>query len=145
MTLQEEQQKPELIAGRVSAIAEEYFRDWVQSHNRLIHSKRTFLDRIKERSGKNRLVPITDRAMEALDAVPPLPGCPYVLYDQETGTYRKTLRSQWQRARKRARYSWIIPKHLRPAFATDLSERGLESHMIQDLLGHSSVSVTERF
>ncbi len=35
--------------------------------------------------------------------------------------------------------------HLRPTFATDLSERGLESHMMQDLLGHSTVAVTERF
>ena len=47
MTLREDQQKPELIAGRVSAIADEYFRDWVQSHNRSIHSNRTFLDRFK--------------------------------------------------------------------------------------------------
>ncbi len=109
-----------------------------RDHREILLTKRT-------KSGKHRLVPITDRAMEALDAVPPIPGCLYVFYDPETGTRWKTLRSQWQWARKRAGYTWLTPKHLRPAFATDLSERGLESHMIQDLLGHSSVSVTERF
>ena len=35
----------------------------------------------RTKTGRNQLAPITDRAMEALDAVPPLPGCPYVFYD----------------------------------------------------------------
>jgi integrase len=83
--------------------------------------------------------------MQALDPIPPLPGCPYVFYDPSTGTRWKTARSQWERARKAAGYPWLTPKHLRPAFATDLSERGLETEMVSDLLGHSSVAVTEKF
>jgi len=39
----------------------------------------------------------------------------------------------------------MTPKHLRLAFATDLSERGLETHFVSELLGHSSVKVTEQF
>jgi site-specific recombinase XerD len=114
-------------------------------HWQVDRENREILFAKRTKSGKNRLVPITDRAVEALDVVPPLPGCPYVFYDPETGTRWQTLRSQWLRARERAGYPWLTPKHLRPAFATELSERGLETHMVQDLLGHSSVAVTERF
>ncbi len=31
------------------------------------------------------------------------------------------------------------------AFATDLSDKGLEAHFVSELLGHSSVKVTEQF
>jgi integrase len=109
-----------------------------RDHREILFAKKT-------KSARNRLVPITDRALEALDAIPPLRGCRYVFHDPETGTRWKTLRSQWERARERAGYAWLTPKHLRPTFATDLPERGLETHMIQDLLGHSSAAVTEKF
>ena len=271
-TLEENVGKPELVVGCLSAVADEYFQDWVEIHNRSVHSKKTFLGHLKgwfgqlpirslelrhadkyigrrkeagvmnstinrelaclrhmvewavdrgyadrnpfrrleirkeqeyaplratdelieavfaqlepqvlpvfvliretgarrgevlslkhwqidresreilfakrTKSGNKCLVPITDRAMETLDAVPQLSGCPYVFYEPESGTRWKTLRPQWKRARERAGYPWLTPKHLRPTFATDLSERGLETHMIQDLLGHSTVPVTERF
>ena len=52
----------------------------VDRKNRLIEFTR------RTKSGKSRLVMITDRAMEALDAVPPLTGCPYVFYNPATGT-----------------------------------------------------------
>jgi integrase len=111
----------------------------VDRQNRLIEFTR------KTKSGKSRLVMITDRAMEALDAIPPLPGCPYVFYNPETGTRWSDCRKPWERARKAAGYPWLTPKHLRPALATDLSEKGLETHFVSELLGHSSVTVTERF
>ena len=95
--------------------------------------------------GKSRMVMITDKAMEALDAVPPLPGCPYVFYNPATGTCWRDCRKPWIQARKAAGYPWMTPKHLRPAFATDLSEMGLETRFVSELLGHSSVKVTEEF
>ena len=99
----------------------------------------------RTKSGKSRFVMITDMAMQALDAIPPLPGCPYVFYNPDTGTRWSDCRKPWVKARKEAGYPWITPKHLRPAFATDLSEKGLETHFVSELLGHSSVRVTERF
>jgi len=111
----------------------------VDRENRLIEFTR------RTKSGKSRLVMITDRAMEALEAVPPLPGCPYVFYNPDTGTRWRDCRKPWEKARKAAGYPWLTPKHLRPAFATDLSEKGLETHFVSELLGHSSVKVTEQF
>lgn len=111
----------------------------VDRQNRLIEFTR------RTKSGKSRLVMITDRAMEALEAVPPLPGCPYVFYNPKTGTRWRDCRKPWEKAREAAGYPWLTPKHLRPAFATDLSEKGLETHFVSELLGHSSVKVTEQF
>ena len=111
----------------------------VDRENRLIEFTRT------TKSGKSRLVMITDRALEALDAIPPLPGCPYVFYNPETGTRWRDCRKPWVKARTAAGYPWLTPKHLRPAFAADLSERGLATHFVSELLGHSSVQVTEQF
>jgi len=111
----------------------------VDRKNRIIEFTR------RTKSGKSRLVMITDRAMEAINAIPPLPGCPYVFYNPETGTRWTDCRKPWDMARKAAGYPWMTPKHLRPAFATDLSEMGLETHFVSELLGHSSVAVTEKF
>ena len=111
----------------------------VDRENRLIEFTRT------TKSGKSRLVMITDRALEALDAIPPLPGCPYVFYNSDAGNRWRDCRKPWVYARTAAGYPWLTPKHLRPAFATDLSERGLETHFVSELLGHSSVQVTEQF
>jgi len=99
----------------------------------------------KTKGGKTRKVPITDLAMEALDAIPPLPGCPYVFYNPETRTRWRDCRKPWENAREAAGYSWVTVRHLRPAMATQLSTEGLETHFITELLGHSSVAVTERF
>ncbi len=113
---------------------------WLVDRDRreILFAKRT-------KSSKNRLVPISDKALEALDSIPPLPGCPYVFCDPATRMRWKTARSQWERAREAAGYPWLTPKHLRPAFATDLSERGPEKELVSDLLGHSSVAVTEEY
>jgi integrase len=111
----------------------------VDRENRLIEFTR------KTKSNKSRMVMITEKAMQALDAIPPLPGCPCVFYNPQTGTRWSDCRKPWEKAREAAGYPWLTPRHLRPAFATDLSEKGLETHFVPELLGHSSVSVTERY
>ncbi len=88
---------------------------------------------------------ITNRDLEALDAIPPLPGGPYVFHNPRTGTRWRDCHKPWVEARAAAGYPWSTPKHLRPAFATDLSEKGLETHFVSEVLGYSSVRVTEEF
>jgi len=73
-------------------------------HWQVNRERREILFAKRTKSSKNRLVPISDKAMQALDAIPPLPGCSYVFYDPSTGTRWKTARSQWERAREAAGY-----------------------------------------
>ena len=98
----------------------------------------------RTKNGKNRLVGLTDQALEALDAVPPLPGCPHVFYNPETGTRWYDCRRPWEKAREAAGYPWLRIRDLRPALAIEVSEYGGEMHFLQSVLGHSSVAVTEK-
>lgn len=91
------------------------------------------------------MAPLTDRALEAIESVPVLPGCPYVFYSPETKTRWFDVGKPWREARKAAGYPWLRIRDLRPAFGTEASERGVPMHFIQSVLGHSSVAVTEKY
>jgi integrase len=103
----------------------------------------TFAKRTK--NGRNGVAPLTKEALEAIDSVPPLPGCPYIFYNPETRTRWHDLRKPWEKARKEAGYPWLRVRDLRPAFATEASEAGAPMHFIQSALNHGSVSVTEKY
>jgi integrase len=103
----------------------------------------TFAKRTK--NGKSTVAPLTERAIEALDSIPILPGCPYVFYNPKTGTRWFDARKPWVAARNAAKHPWLRVRDLRPAFGIEASEKGVPMHFIQSALGHSSVAVTERY
>ncbi len=103
----------------------------------------TFAKRTK--NGKNTVAPLTWKALEAIDSVPPLPGCPYVFYNPVTRDCWNDLGKPWEAAREKAGYPWLRIRDLRPAFGIEASELGAPMHYIQSALGHSSVSVTEKY
>ena len=98
------------------------------------------------KSGVPRYLAITDLAAEAIASVPPAPDCPFVFYNPDTLTRWHDCRKPWETARRNAGYSWLRIKDLRTAFAIRLSNTpGIEKHVIQTLLGHASITTTERF
>jgi integrase/recombinase XerD len=103
----------------------------------------TFAKRTK--NGKCTVAPLTQRALEAIDSIPVLPGCPYIFYNPKTGTRWFDARKPWVDARNEAKYPWLRVRDLRPAFGIEASEKGIPMHFIQSVLGHSSVTVTERY
>lgn len=103
----------------------------------------TFAKRTK--NGKNTVAPLTQKALDAIDSVPPLPGCPYIFYNPETGTKWSDARKPWEKAREAAGYPWLRVRDLRPAFGIEASELGAPMHYIQSALGHGSVAVTEKY
>jgi integrase len=98
----------------------------------------------RTKNGKNRVVGLTAPALEALDAVPPLPGCPYVFCNPESRTRWSDCRGPWEDAREAAGYPWLRMRDLRPAFGIEVSELGAPMHFLQSVLGHSTVAVTEK-
>lgn len=110
--------------------------------------------RLRGKGGKERLVPLGSYAGEALAAYrvrarPELVrsgrGTPALFVNRRGG--RLSRQSAWaviRRAAERARLtSRISPHTLRHSFATHLLEGGADVRVVQELLGHASVTTTQ--
>ncbi len=115
-------------------------------------AERTVL--LRGKGGRHRLVPVGRPALAALDgylvrARPELArrsrGTPAVFLNARGG--RLSRQSAWQAlktAAERAGLATSVSPHtLRHSFATHLLEGGADVRVVQELLGHASVSTTE--
>lgn len=108
--------------------------------------------RITGKGGKERIVPILDAAREAVDRYAAL--CPFAL-DRDAPLFRGARGGelspriiQERVAQLRARLSLpesTTPHALRHAFATHLLAHGGDLRVIQELLGHESLSTTQKY
>ncbi|GAA1873677.1 site-specific tyrosine recombinase XerD [Actinomadura bangladeshensis] len=109
--------------------------------------------RVAGKGGKARVVPIGDYAREAVDAYlvrarPELAGTgrggPAVFLNARGG--RLSRQGAWmvlRAAADRARLSEVSPHTLRHSFATHLLDGGADVRVVQELLGHASVTTTQ--
>ncbi len=107
--------------------------------------------RVMGKGRKERIVPIGEKAMEALKSYLELRGdmegeTPLFL-NQRGG--RLTSRSVERLVKKYTKAAGIIrkvsPHSLRHSFATHLLDAGADIREIQEMLGHSSLSTTQRY
>ena len=107
--------------------------------------------RVRGKGGKERLVPIADVAVKAID---------YYLATFRTGERNDALFLSskgkridriaiWNRVKFYAVKAGIVkpisPHTLRHSFATHLLENGADLRVIQEMLGHSSIATTDRY
>lgn len=108
--------------------------------------------RITGKGGKERIVPILDAARDAVERYAEL--CPFTL-DRDAPLFRGARGGelspriiQERVAQLRARLSLpesTTPHALRHAFATHLLAHGGDLRVIQELLGHESLSTTQKY
>ncbi|ORW85299.1 recombinase XerD [Mycobacterium sp. IEC1808] len=109
---------------------------------------------LRGKGGKQRLVPIGRPAVQALDAYlvrgrPDLArrgrGTPAIFLNARGG--RLSRQSAWQvlqdAAERAGITSGVSPHMLRHSFATHLLEGGADVRVVQELLGHASVTTTQ--
>jgi integrase/recombinase XerD len=117
-----------------------------------LHLEAGFINVIGK-GNKERVVPVGSKAVAALNRYltngrPPLvrPRSPANVFLTRFGT-RFASATMWQRIKRRVRRSGlarnITPHMLRHSFATHLLEHGADLRVIQEMLGHASISTTE--
>ncbi|MDA2931498.1 site-specific integrase [Acidobacteria bacterium AH-259-O06] len=111
----------------------------VQRESRLV----VFSEDTKSR--KFRYVPLTEAAIEAVDTLQPIEDCPYVFYSLKSGNRWYDCRKPWEQAREKVGLPQVQVKDLRRHYAIELAENGADMHDIQQVLGHASVSTTEKY
>ena len=96
------------------------------------------------KSKKYRYAPLTEAALEAVNVLPPIQGCPYVFYNLKSQDRWHDCRKPWEQAREKVGLPQILVKDLRRHYAINLAEDGANMHDIQSVLGHASVTTTEK-
>jgi len=110
--------------------------------------------RVLGKGSKERLVPVNGTALEALDAYlavrPQLakgkaPAALFLNYRGGRLGVRNTRRHLEKHALKAGLTRHVSPHQLRHSFATHLLAGGADIRSIQELLGHASLSTTQRY
>jgi len=106
--------------------------------------KRRVVTFVRTKSGKSRQVPLTERALRAIEAMPDPGVTEYVFYHPVSLNRWNDARGPWKAARKAAGYPWLRVHDLRHAYAIKLAEAGVPMHFISEVLGHYSIDFTRK-
>lgn len=97
------------------------------------------------KSGKSRVVPLSDAALAVLDQIGTEGKYDYVFINPDTGKPYTHIRHTWIRIREKAGMPWLRLHDLRHSFASMLVNAGCSLFVVQQALGHADSRVTQRY
>jgi len=111
---------------------------------------RARLVKVRGKGAKERIVPFGSKAEEAIRAYLKVRGAPdedglFVNYRGERITSRSVRRLFYGYVRDASLRAGVSPHTLRHSFATHLLNAGADLRAIQELLGHASLSTTQKY
>lgn len=92
-----------------------------------------------------RHVPISAAAIEVLQGLPRLPGCPYVVPNLETGLPFRDIKKAWDTARREACLPDVRIHDLRHSAASFMINAGVDLYAVGRVLGHADHQSTMRY
>jgi len=99
----------------------------------------------KTKSGRDRFIPINDAVHEVLLLQKQRTNGDYVFPNPENNFPFKTVRKGFEASCRRAGISNLRFHDLRHTFATRLIRKGVDIVTVQNLLGHHSLTITQRY
>lgn len=96
------------------------------------------------KSGKKRMVPISPQLYEVLTKIPKVSTI-YLFPSKKTGKPQNDVYRSWDQARIKAGLKDVRIHDLRHSFASILVNSGRSLYEVQQLLGHSSINMTQRY
>ncbi len=97
------------------------------------------------KNGKIRHVPLSRFALETFISLPKSSSCPYVFYNHRMRNRWKEPRETFDKGKREAGLPWVRLHDLRHFRASQWVMNGMDLRTVQELLGHSSLSVTQRY
>jgi integrase len=97
------------------------------------------------KSKKVRSVPLNDSALEVLDELNTDGKIPHLFVNVRTGNPYTTIMKVWSRLREKAGLRHLRIHDLRHQYASFLVSSGRTLYEVQQILGHSDPSVTQRY
>lgn len=100
---------------------------------------------INTKSGRNRAIPINSNLLKLLNELKMNRKNGYLFHNPRTGCPYRTVQRSFKNACRRAKIEGLRFHDLRHTFASRLIELGVDIVRVKELLGHSTVKVTERY
>jgi len=92
-----------------------------------------------------RRIPLPQSARAVLNALPYVPGNPYVIVGKVDGQFATDLQHPWQRIRALAGLHDVRIHDLRHTYASNAVSSGIPIQMVGRLLGHTQLQTTMRY
>jgi hypothetical protein len=96
-------------------------------------------------SGKNREIPVNNGLLTVLEELKKRKKSDFVFPNPKTNKPFRSIRHSFENACRRANIHDLRFHDLRHTFACRMIQKGCDIETLRDLLGHHSISVTERY
>ncbi|MCA0979299.1 site-specific integrase [Qipengyuania flava] len=97
------------------------------------------------KTGKARRVPLASAAVEVINGLVEIPGCPWLLPNPETLQPYNSIKRVWDTARTEAKLSGLRIHDLRHSAASFMANAGTDLFAIGRILGHADHQSTMRY